>query len=85
MAEQVGMHQTCKVCGHRDKFDFHVPDDVWEAVVPPDYQGRVVCLSCFDEFAYQHRVNYAASLHTLYFVGSRATFVFRATRRLGHA
>ena len=26
--------QTCKVCGRPDKFNFHVPDAVWEWIVP---------------------------------------------------
>ena len=25
--------QTCKVCGHRDKFDFTITDEVWAAVL----------------------------------------------------
>ena len=71
-------HQTCKVCGHRDKFDFHVPDDVWEAVVPPKYRNRVVCLSCFDNFALARQVNYAPHLAiSLWFAGDAATFEFR--------
>jgi hypothetical protein len=28
--------QTCKACGRPNKFDFHVPDKVWAAVVPPE-------------------------------------------------
>ena len=36
-------HQKCKVCGRRDKFDFDVADDVWEAVVPERLQNCVVC------------------------------------------
>jgi hypothetical protein len=55
-----------------------VPDDVWEAVVPPEYRNRVVCLSCFDDFALARKVNYTTHLATsLWFAGDAATFEFR--------
>lgn len=69
--------QTCKVCGHRDKFDFTVPDEVWALVVPEEYQNRVACLACFDDFAARSNIDYAHSLEVLYFAGQQATFVFR--------
>lgn len=66
------MRQRCKVCGCRDKFNFHVPDDLWERVVPPRYRNRVVCLACFDDFAKRRGVAYATSLETVYFAGDKA-------------
>jgi hypothetical protein len=68
--------QTCKVCNCPDKFDFHVPDDVWQKVVPPPHQDDVVCLSCFDRLAFDKKVNYAAHVETLYFAGEAAKLVF---------
>lgn len=68
--------QRCKVCGRRDKFNFHVSDAIWEAIVPASYVNRVVCLACFDDFALQKGVNYAATLDSLYFAGDRAAFTF---------
>jgi hypothetical protein len=68
--------QTCKVCGRPDKFDFHVPDDIWNEVVPAEFRRKVVCLACFDDFARQRDVEYASHLHTLYFAGGRASFQF---------
>jgi len=68
--------QRCKVCGRIDKFDFHVPDEIWEAIVPLEYRNRVVCLSCFDKFAYHKKINYAPYLTTLYFAGECAAFRF---------
>jgi hypothetical protein len=65
------MGQTCKACGRRDKFDFHVPDDVWLSIVPESLSGLVVCLSCFDEFASKKGIDYSAHLRALYFVGDR--------------
>ncbi|MCL5265139.1 MAG: hypothetical protein M1343_08115 [Chloroflexi bacterium] len=74
--------QTCKVCGHADKFNFHVPDHIWRAVVPYPYRQLVVCLSCFDEFARQRQVDYAPFINELLFVGDRAHFAFKPIRTL---
>jgi hypothetical protein len=68
--------QTCKVCKCPDKFDFHVPDDVWATIVSPEYRQSVVCLSCFDDLAYKQGLSYAASVKTLYFAGEAARLVF---------
>lgn len=70
--------QRCKVCWIADGFDFHVPDDIWAAVVPAEFLGRVVCLTCFDRFAREAGVPYARSLESLYFAGEGATFEFTA-------
>jgi hypothetical protein len=67
----------CKACGRNDKFDFNVPDDVWSEVVPGHLRNRVVCLSCFDDFASDRRIDYARSLRVLFFAGDRASFEFR--------
>ena len=68
--------QKCKVCECQDKFDFHVPDNIWKEVVPPRFRNKVVCLSCFDKFAFEKQVDYAESLDVLYFAGDRAIFKF---------
>lgn len=68
--------QKCKVCECQDKFDFHVPDNIWREVVPPRFRNKVVCLSCFDKFAFEKQVDYAESLDVLYFAGDRAIFKF---------
>jgi hypothetical protein len=70
------LRQKCKVCGCPDKFDFHVPDAVWEKVVPTRCRNKVVCLGCFDKFAFEKRVDYSDSLEALYFAGDRAIFKF---------
>lgn len=69
--------QTCKVCGRPDKFDFHVPDPVWKKVVPPAYRNKVVCLACFDRFAFDKQIDYSEALEILYFAGDRASFKFQ--------
>lgn len=71
--------QTCKSCGRRDNFNFHVPDDLWRLVVPEHLSGLVVCLSCFDEFATEKGIDYSPHLRVLYFVGGRVAIEFRAT------
>lgn len=68
--------QRCKVCGYRDKFNFNIDDSVWEKVVPEKYHNRVVCLSCFDDFAKKKEVDYSTSLKELYFVGNKVVFQF---------
>ena len=73
--------QTCKVCWKPDGFDFHMPDEVWEQVVPPEFKNRVVCLLCFDGFADKKGVDYTKYLHTLHFAGNAACFEFRVKRR----
>lgn len=70
------MRQTCKVCGRPDKFNFHVPEKIWEAVVPPPYRNRVVCLCCFDDFARNKNINYSGVILELFFAGDQATFRF---------
>lgn len=70
-------HQTCKSCGNRDKFNFNVPDEIWQAVVPTHLRNRVVCLTCFDDFAQLQRIDYAAHISTLHFAGDGAAFELR--------
>lgn len=72
-----GRQQTCKVCGCEDKFNFSVPDDLWKRVVPAKYRKRVVCLPCFDRFAFQSGIDYSDSLRVLYFAGDQAAFEFQ--------
>jgi hypothetical protein len=68
---------TCKVCDCSDKFDFHVSDELWERVVPREYQKSVVCLDCFDSLAFDKKIDYSGSIDVLHFAGDRAVFRFR--------
>lgn len=70
--------QSCSVCKCEEKFNFHVPDDVWRRVVPTDYRNRVVCLSCFDSFARANDVDYSQWINDLYFAGDKAAVKFTA-------
>lgn len=71
------MQQRCKLCGYRDKLDFYVPDEMWQKVVPLQYQNRVICLACFDDNAKKKGVDYTTSLKTIYFAGDKASFQFQ--------
>lgn len=73
---RVPLQQTCKACGQPDKFNFSVPDEVWDAVVPDGLQTKVICLYCFDEFAKTRNVDYAGHITQLYFAGRKAVFRF---------
>jgi hypothetical protein len=70
------LRQRCKVCGCADGYDFHVSDEVWESIVPKKYQTKVVCLSCFDDFAKEIEADYSTSIKTLYFAGNNHGFKF---------
>lgn len=74
--------QTCKVCGVPDKFNFNVPNEVWAAVVPPEYLNRVVCLFCFDELARQRGVAYAKTISEVWFAGDQATLRLHVGRAI---
>lgn len=43
--------EICKICFHVNTIGFHVPDDVWNVVVPEYLQPSVVCLACFTRLA----------------------------------
>lgn len=72
--------QTCKACGKRDGFNFHVSDETWARIVPPEFSTRVVCLHCFDLFARERGVSYAQEITTLFFAGEKAVFFFTPTK-----
>lgn len=74
--------QRCKVCGKRDKMDFHVDDATWARVVPEAFQNTVVCLACFDGFASMRGESYSDALdREIYFVGDVASFKLRVVVR----
>jgi hypothetical protein len=80
-APGASQRQWCKVCGRLDKFDFNVTDEVWAAVLPEYLQNHVVCLNCFDSFAWIKGVSYASALRSLCFAGDRAVFNFAVEGR----
>ena len=49
--EDIGTREICKLCYQINVVGFHVPTDVWAAVIPENVRNRVVCLSCFTRLA----------------------------------
>ena len=76
MRKRHHQQQTCKACGQPDKFNFHLPDEIWRSIVPAHLQTRVVCLYCLDDFAKEKGVKYHPHIKELYFAGQAATFKF---------
>lgn len=68
--------QRCKVCWHADGFDFQVTDEVWLRVLPKHLHDHVVCLRCFDDFAFAAKVDYSRHLTTLHFSGRQVAAIF---------
>jgi len=66
--------QKCKVCVQADGFNFHVPDELWQRIVPRRWQNRVVCLRCFDAFAKQMGIDYVPFLQDVCFAGDYRSF-----------
>ena len=64
--------QTCSSCCCEDKFDYHVPPSLWQAVVPKEFYDAVICLECFDKFAAEKGLRYADELSMIYFAGEKA-------------
>ena len=62
--------EVCKVCGQPSPFGYNIPNELWERVVPEEFQdGGIVCLGCFDWFAWRKGINYIPMLQELYYVG----------------
>lgn len=78
----MNQQQTCRVCGRIDKFDYSIPDDIWSAIVPPQFRNRVVCLCCFDDFAKEQGIDYNDALRGLIFAGHKACFEFRVEKAM---
>ena len=74
------MQQTCKMCGQPDKFDFHVPDELWRSIIPTEFQTLVVCLYCFDEEAAAKGIDFATALTELWFAGRSVSLNLRVNR-----
>lgn len=77
MEKQEPLQQTCRACHCVDKFNFHVPNSLWEQVVPENLRNSVVCLDCFDGFAAEKELQYTHVLDTVYFAGEKAQIELR--------
>jgi hypothetical protein len=43
--------EICKICFHPVSVGFHVPNAIWQQVLPHILQYRSVCLGCFTRLA----------------------------------
>jgi len=41
------VREICSECGRVSPVGFHVPDHVWEEVMPDDRQHDIMCIMCF--------------------------------------
>lgn len=64
----------------RDGLDFHVADKIWAEIVPKRFRNLVVCLACFDRFAWKKKIDYRRNLRFLLFVGDQTCLKFRVVR-----
>jgi len=85
MAEKLGnsptvfrnfKRQKCRICGCEEKFNFHVPDEIWKKAVPAEHRNQVICLSCFDSFARKENIAYSEEITDLLFAGDKAAVEF---------
>jgi hypothetical protein len=58
----VASREICSICSHVNRIGFHVPDEVWRAVVPGDWQDHVLCLECFARLADEKLVAWDRSI-----------------------
>jgi hypothetical protein len=64
--------ELCKACWHPVTVGFHVPDEVWNLVVPDRLPGDVLCLGCFTRLADEKRVEWDREIE--FFPVSMVTF-----------
>ncbi len=76
MIDKDSQRQTCKTCNRKDKFNYHVDDDVWCAIIPPLLRDGVVFLYCFEEMADRSGVSYYDALRSLFFSDHKTIFEF---------
>jgi hypothetical protein len=43
--------EICKLCYQVNRIGFHVPDHIWQLVVPDGARQSVICLPCFTRLA----------------------------------
>lgn len=67
--------QTCKMCGAKQYFEFRVPNELWEEVVPESYRKTALCLACFDACAFEAmRQDWPVYIEWITFVGRWTVF-----------
>ena len=49
--EAVPTRERCGVCHKISPVGFHVPNELWDAVVHPQFNNSILCLNCFISYA----------------------------------
>jgi len=49
--------EICKKCGREQRIAWSVTNDLWEAVVSPEFKNKTLCLECFLEMADEKEVD----------------------------
>ena len=68
-----GLVLPCSRCDQHPKFDYHVDDEFWRKVVPPDEQLGVVCLPCLDRLVDVLGMEVGQHLRQVQFTGCSST------------
>lgn len=55
----VATRARCQCCSGVIVVDFRVPDEVWEAVVHPQFHHSYLCINCFASHADEKRIDWA--------------------------
>lgn len=69
--------EVCKHCGQPNHIGYTINDDIWKEALPEELYDSVVCLGCFDWFAWKKGIkNYISFIRLLYYTGRNDTAVF---------
>ena len=74
-----GLTLPCALCGRSVVWDYHIPDGMWQSVVPQQHRRGVICLECLANLPGVTGAMLAGALEFVQFTGmSGLTVVFRA-------
>lgn len=72
-----GLNLPCQRCGNKPKFDYHVADDVWKALVPEDERLGVICLPCLERIAHACGTSIGDAIEEVQFTGMGTTTILK--------
>lgn len=67
-----GMASSCKNCFSQSMMDFVVSDEEWNKITSRKFRNEVLCLACFDNFAFQKSFKY--EILEIHFAGNQNPF-----------
>ena len=78
MTNSTPVRERCAACHHISPISFAVPDEVWNAVIHPQFVNSILCLSCFASRADEKMVRWCRDI--TFYPTSMATLVERQVR-----